>query len=154
MQAIRGLAMAISSARMTPFAVSTETENWTVPAGMPRRFSQYRTNSSSMWISAALSAFGTAMPVRPGWMAASRSSIIISTGLLIRTNTSAPPRAASGMASLTIGRARAFSPGGTESSRSSTMASAPRRYALSTKRGWFTGIINDERRTMSVLCMS
>ena len=36
--------------------------------------------------------------------------------------------------------------GGTESSRSSTIASAPRSAAFSTKRGTFTGRISDDRR--------
>ena len=64
--------------------------------------------------------------------------------MFTRTTTSAPPRPASGSASATRRRALAFSAGGTESSRSSTMASAPRSAAFSTKRGTFTGRISDE----------
>ena len=60
--------------------------------------------------------------------------------------TSAPPRAAIANASFNSVRAFPFSAAGTESSRSSTIASALRVYARSTNRGWFTGKISDERR--------
>src|SRR6266851_8065967 len=143
----RGCARAISAMRKKAAAVSTIASILVVPGGMPRSASTSSTISASSWTCSALSVLGRASANTPGPTAASMSRTAMRNGRLLRTTTSAPPRATSCAASGTKVRARSFSLGATLSSRSRMIASAPRRAAPSTKRRCVTGTNSIERHT-------
>src|SRR6185503_15942024 len=87
------------------------------------------------------------MPSTSGPTQNSRSLNAISSGLLMRTTTSAPARRTRLAAPCTSLRAFSFSAAGTLSSRSSWMQSAPRVCALSTYFSTLTGTYSSERQT-------
>ena len=76
---------------------------------------------------------------RPGRTAASMSGMASRIGRLMRTATSAPPRATFFMVSASIARASGFCAGCTLSSRSTSTQSAPRSCALSMNFGTLPG---------------
>src|SRR5688500_13411945 len=120
---------------------------------MPRFSSISVTSSSRSLTCEALSTFVTAMPFTSGVTACSRSRTASESGRLIRTTTSAPPRFTRAGAFSTSVRARSFSEGGTLSSRSSWITSAPRVCALSTYFSTFTGTYMRERQTSASVFM-
>src|SRR5262245_635416 len=142
---MRGLAVTIDRMSHTARADSSSTISSSVPTPRPRRRS-----SAVIWFvasvtSAADSTRGSTIPRRPGHTDASRSAW--SRGAFTRTNTSAPPRAAMAMASLTSPRASALRGSTTPSSRSSVTASASLCHARLTRSESVIGTNKLERRT-------
>src|SRR4029453_18925642 len=146
MVGMRSLERAISSTARSPRGVSMASDRRRCLGLRPRVRSRRSICATMAWTWAADSTLGIDNPSTPGWTAPSMSSASSAGSLFTRTSTSAPPRPATASESRTSLRALAFSWGGTEASRSRTISSAPRVYALSTKRGWLTGRISDERR--------
>ena len=113
--------------------------NCVAPTAMPRSASSSLTTSAIRRMWSALSTLVTASACTRGEIAASRSSIACRHGRLMRTITSAPPRATFSAVAARSRRAAGRSAIGTLSSRSTMIASAPRLCAPSMKRGTFAG---------------
>ena len=113
-------------AARNPRGVSMARDRRRCPGARPRSRSRRSIRATMSRICAADSALGIDRPSSPGCTAASMSSASRAGSLFTRTSTSAPPRPARASESRTSVRALAFSWAGTESSRSRTMASAPR----------------------------
>src|SRR6476620_1001871 len=132
----RGDAEAISRAFWIALTVSTGTM-YSSPV-TPLRDSKWSSSASYWSTSVACSIFGAKTPSRPGTTTASRSAPVsfVASGL---TRTSRPTSEfvsrTRAIDAATVSRAAAFSPNGTESSRSSTTASVPLAIALSTQCG-------------------
>ncbi len=136
----RGEACAISRQFWIAATVSTGT-TYSTPV-TPLRVSKWSTNASTCSTSVAFSIFGTNSPVRPGTTTASRSPpanrVDRALGRTNRPTSGASPRT-SAIVAATVARAASFSPAGTESSRSSTTASAPDFTALTAQAGLWPG---------------
>jgi hypothetical protein len=137
--------------RKNAAAVSTIAISRVVPGTTPRSISTSSTISASNRTCSGLSTLGKANARTRGSTAASMSRTARRSGRLMRTTTSAPPRATISAASGTKVRARSFSEAATLSSRSRMIASAPRRAAPSTKRCAVTGTNSSERQTGKVM---
>jgi hypothetical protein len=141
----RRLAFAMASALSTPRGLSMSGAISIRPGAIPRMRSRSAICASRRSTSLADSVFGKQTPSTSAWTDASRSRARWAGSWFTRTKISAPPRDARETASRISRRAGSFSCKGTASSRSSMMASAPRRCAPSTNRGTLTGRISVDR---------